>query len=119
MNIVETGYYKGFGSAYLVRGLGKRAIRVILRPCHSRSGFMSEEYIVGLAAKYAVKKGWKTIWAEPDQLDGDSVVVFNTHQYWYEQNQYGYFGKYLCMVDDGPYEILNDKEFLDDCRYYN
>lgn len=89
----------GIGIAHLVRNVGKRAVVVVVRPCWEKSGYADENYIISLAAKRAVKKGWKVIYVEPDEIDMGTVRTFNSHQYLHENRSHGYPGKYLCDID--------------------
>lgn len=100
----------------IVRDIGKRAVRVILRPTYSSRGYNDENYIINLAAKFANKRGWKTVYVEPDQIDMGSMRVFNSHQYFYEANIKGYPGKFLCMehsniIDQDGMRDRTEREF--------
>lgn len=111
MTIQSIGFTKqGIGHLHLVRGIGKRAINVVLRPTHSSHGYANEIYVIKLAAEYAAKRGWKTIYAEPDQIDCDTVRVFNTHQYFIDSNNKGYPGKFICYQDSTGFESDFDEE---------
>lgn len=95
-------YYKGIGDAYIVRGIERRAIRVVFLPfprsitslLSSGEKMQNEIRIITKAAKYASKRGWKTIYVNPDCMDGDSVMVSNPAVFgrMYQEG----FERYLC-----------------------
>lgn len=107
-------YYKGIGTVYLVQGIGKRAIKVILRPFFGR-GLADEEMVIKRSAAYANKKGWKIIWVEPDQLDGETVRMFNLHQQFHESWSHGFMGKFLCMARDA--DVVTESPYSDNTFY--
>lgn len=82
----------------LVRGVGRKTIRVILRPAHGRVGYDDETKVAIDAAKLATKKGWRKIVVAPDDYKGDTIRGFNLHQYHYEQWQKGRIGIFLGFI---------------------
>lgn len=65
----------------LVRGIGRKAIRVIIRPAPSNYGYTNEGRVAIEAAKVAAKKGWRKVVVAPDDGMGDTIRAFNLHQY--------------------------------------
>ncbi len=96
----ETGLH-GMDS-YLVRGVGKRAIHVVVRPFHCTRAEASHEEIAVKGAHYAAKKGWKNAIIEPDMIDGECAEIFNVSRH--TDYLYGKIagGKYLCFVGSNP-----------------
>lgn len=93
-SIQETNsFYKGIGMVFLVRGLARRAIRVVMRPTHSREHYFDEEAAILRAAKLACKNGWKNVVVAPDDMEGETLRAFNWHQFRYDSNFLGYPGK--------------------------
>lgn len=93
----ENGY-KGFLNVMLVRGVGRKAIHVILRPIHSRKAHIDETQLAIDAAKLAAKKGWRKVVVAPDSYEGDTIRAFNIHQYFHEEWQHGFIGTFLGFV---------------------
>lgn len=63
----------GLLEARLVRGVGRRAIVVALRPVMMTSLYgrhsgqiQNEDYVAIVAAQFALKRGWKQVVVEPD-----------------------------------------------------
>lgn len=93
-NIQEThAYFKGIGMVFLVRGLARRTIRVVLRPTHSREHYFDEENAILRAATLASKNGWKNVVVAPDDMEGETLRAFNWHQFKFDNNFLGYPGK--------------------------
>lgn len=92
----ETGLH-GMDS-YLVRGVGKRAIHVVVRPFHGIFANTTDEELAVKGAQYAAQKGWKNAIIEPDMVDGECAEIFNVSQH--TNYVYGNIagGKYLCFV---------------------
>jgi hypothetical protein len=90
--------YSFFHNVKLVRGVGSKSIRVIIRPAHGRHGYVDENKTAIDAAKLAVKNGWRKIVVAPDSYEGSTIRCFNLHQYYFEEFQLGYIGKYLGSV---------------------
>jgi len=92
--VARTGF-KGLNSAYMVRGMARRAIRVVVRPFLAAGLVgLDEEKLAILAAARARRNGWKTIVVEPDPIYGDSATTMN----WFEfrrQWETGYCGEHL------------------------
>ena len=61
--------------AYIVRGVSKRAIRVLI------FGFSNwhevDDDLIMLAAKYASNNGWKNVVIKPDCIYKDSAYAYN------------------------------------------
>ena len=93
----ESGY-NWFTDVRLVRGVGRKPVRVILRPTHGRHGYDNETKVTIDAAKLAAKKGWRKIVVAPDDCEGDTIRGFNLHQYHYEQRQKGRIGAFLGFI---------------------
>lgn len=70
-------YWKSVGMAYLVRGVGKRAICVIVRPILHLYGETDASKLLYKAAEYAQAKGWKTVYVEPDHNNPSSILIGN------------------------------------------
>lgn len=90
--------YRWFSNVKLVRGVGRKSIRVILRPAHGRGGYGDETQVVIDAAKLASQNGWRKIVVAPDAYEGDTVRGFNIHQYYVDQNSLGYIGAFLGII---------------------
>lgn len=78
------------GSSYstnvkLVSGIGRKSIRVIIRPAHGRRGYKDENQVAIDAAKLAASKGWCKIIVAPDDCEGCSIRGSNLLQYNCEQ----------------------------------
>lgn len=97
VTICESGY-KWCTEVRLVRGVGRKSVRVILRPTPGRYGFDDETQVAIAAAKLATQKGWRKIVVAPDDFDGDTIRGFNLHQYHYEQWQKGRIGIFLGFI---------------------
>ena len=65
----------------LVRGIGRKAIRVIIRPLYNKCGYVDETRMAINAARIAAKKGWRKVVVAPDDGMGDTIRAFNIHQY--------------------------------------
>lgn len=70
------------GKKYLVRGIGKRAIIVHLHHFLVEKTFMSDFDIVLKAAQVAAQKGWKTVYVDPDDSEGEYAEAFNDSTHW-------------------------------------
>lgn len=84
-------------NSWLVRGVGRRAIKVIVRPLYKSNEISTEDAAI-LAAEYANKKGWRVVFAAPDCMEGTTLRAFNSHQYFHEDMQRGFPGKFLCCL---------------------
>lgn len=84
----------------LVRGVGRKTVRVIIRPLHSRHGYVDEDEVAIKAAKLAFKKGWRKIVVGPDSYEGDTIRGFNLHQYHHEEWQRGLTGAFLGFTSE-------------------
>ncbi len=74
--------FRGLDAAYLVHGIGRRAIRVVVRPFLALGlGAVDEEKLAVLAAARANRKGWKTIVVMPDPVYGDDAETMNWTRY--------------------------------------
>lgn len=82
----------------LVRGAGRKTIRVIIFPTTSLTYYDNEEDIIFEAAKLANRKGWRKVVVAPDYFD-DTIRVFNLHQYNHEQLKKGYRGVFLGFIN--------------------
>lgn len=91
--------YAGLSHVKLVRGIGPRAVRVIIRPAHGHNGYSDETGLAIDAAKLAVRKGWRKVVVAPDCYEGDTVRGFNLHQYFVDQNRLGYIGAFLGFIE--------------------
>ena len=69
----ELGSAKGF----VVRGVCKRAIVVVLKRHICDCSSMTLEDIAVIAAKQAAKHGWKKIFVEPDSYEGEYAEYYN------------------------------------------
>lgn len=78
----------------LVRGVGRKTVRVIIRPAHG-GGYDDEDRVAIDAAKIAAKNGWRKIVVTPDDYEGNTIRGFNLHQYHFEQWQCGRIGEFL------------------------
>jgi hypothetical protein len=86
ITVEETqGFHRGIGTKYLVRGLGKRAIIVVVRPFYgggrSRIDGVWADAIARRAAQRACRRGWKVIVAEPSMVYDDVVDSCNWAQF--------------------------------------
>lgn len=100
-NITVTQCEQGYNwctEVYLVRGIGRKTVRVILRPANNRGGYHNENQVIINAAKLATRKGWRKIVVATDSCVGDTIRGFNLHQYHHEEWQKGYIGIYLGRV---------------------
>lgn len=83
--------------AYIVRGVSKRAIRVLI------FGFTSwhevDDDLIILAAKYASNNGWKNVAIKPDYIYGDSAYAYNMAELTHDWD-YGKLGYFLKTVVD-------------------
>ena len=90
--------YKEFPNVYIVRGVSKRAIRVII------GGFITsyhevDDELITLAAQYASKNGWKNVVVKPDYVYGDSALAYNMAALNHDWD-YGKTGYFLKIVVD-------------------
>lgn len=95
--------YGLFTNVWLVRGIGRKTVRVIMRPIlsrHRRNYFADENKIIIDAARLATKKGWRKIVVAPDSFEGDTIRGFNLHQYHYEEWEKGYIGAFLGFIEE-------------------
>lgn len=93
----ENGY-RYFSGVYLVRGIGKRSVRVIVRPFHSQrnaASTVSDELLAALAARVAAKHGWRKVVVAPDDYLGEDARVFNMDQYLVQNRLFGHQGTFL------------------------
>ena len=104
--------FRGFDGAYLVHGVTKRAIRVVVRPFPGVRNALSSDDLAVKAAYRAARKGWKTVFVAPDEVYGDDAMLFNTDQFFVGNLQRGFQGAYLCSAEDqwGGYEFKTSKE---------
>jgi hypothetical protein len=73
----ENGH-KFYTNVWIVRGIGKRAIRVVIAiGFHMDHREVSDEQLAIKAARVASKRGWKTIYIEPDGGAGEYAYVSN------------------------------------------
>lgn len=64
---------------WLVRGIGKRAIKVSAHPFgHLLTKYATQDQIIVNAAMIANKRGWKKCFVSPDGADGEYAEVYNT-----------------------------------------
>jgi len=90
--------YNEFFDAYVIRGIGKRAIRVIMAGmCSPRYEFDDNLFI--LAAKVAANNGWKNVVVKPDYMSDEYAVAFNIDLMNSDWDR-GYNGIFLCQVVD-------------------
>jgi hypothetical protein len=94
VSITQYGH-KHYTNVHLVRGIGRRAIRVIVRPFNG--GAVDEFALVLIAAERAATNGWATIVVMPDCIDGDTAYTVNLSQFhmWYEFQE----AKFLAFSD--------------------
>lgn len=90
--------YSFFTNVKLVRGVGRKTVRVIICPAHGRNGYEDEAKLAIDAAKLAAKKGWRKIVVAPDSYEGDTIRGFNLHQYHHEEWQRGLIGAFLGFI---------------------
>ena len=81
-----------FSNVKLVRGVGKRSVRVTLR-CFPWPP--NEDEIAVEAARIASRNGWRRVIVAYDSYEGDTIRAFNFHQYHYEEWQKGFIGAFL------------------------
>ena len=67
--------------AFLVRGIGKRAIVVAVRHFPAVVYPISKEEIAIHAAKHAAANGWKKVFVEPDEMCGEYAECFNAQSF--------------------------------------
>jgi hypothetical protein len=82
----------------LVRGVGKRSVRVIMGLFHWQDQ-LDEDSLAIRAAKLASKNGWRKIIVSRDSYEGDTIRGFNLHQYHHEQWQNGFIGAFLGFTE--------------------
>lgn len=90
--------YKEFLNAYIVRGVSKRAIRVIIFGFNAGHYEVDDELFI-LAAQYAAKNGWKNVVVKPDYIYGDSALAYNMAELTHDWD-YGKLGYFLKIVVD-------------------
>lgn len=96
--------YKGFADVFIVRGLTKRAIRVILRPHFHRFCEVTQEEWVMRAATVAAAKRWRTVVADPDDMEGDYMYVHNWSHYSGNSRHYRHhLPTYLGYIGESDY----------------
>lgn len=95
VTIEAASYHRGIGRKYLVRGFGKRAIKVIVRPFPVCGIY--DEMAAWHAALEASKLGWKTVYVIPDYYDGDTAYIVNAHGF--SQRDEHQFSRYLMPCD--------------------
>lgn len=101
-NITKIEKYDLRGTAYLVRGIGKRAIRVIIKPFPFTTQDIDTLELLLLAAKRAVHNGDKTVYVFPDCTDGEEAHIENHSQYYSKQHCF-YFNTYLTYYGESDY----------------
>ncbi len=115
--------YKHFANVYVVRGVGKRAIHVVVQPFPAVQVQLSGEELAVKAAVYAARQGWKRCVVAPDMVYGEDAHVFNLHQYRVDVWARGFLGAYLCSSESkwgGDGFKTSRREFyaaLPDTRY--
>lgn len=87
-----------FTNVFLVRGVAKRAIKVIVRPFHGLSDYTNDQELALGAAKYAAKKGWKIVVVAPDDYYGEDALMYNWHQFTVDNLDRGWQGKFLAHL---------------------
>lgn len=96
--------YKGFASAFIVRGLAKRAIRVILRPHFHRFCEVTQEEWILRAATVAAAKRWRTVVADPDDVEGDYMYAHSWSHYGSDVSHYRHHHPtYLGYIGESGY----------------
>jgi hypothetical protein len=89
--------------SYIVSGLCRRSIRVVLLPFDGLdTRKVSDDELVVIAAQFAAKRGWKTIIIRQDFYYGEYAMAYN-HAMWKRMldSELTYddsFGKTLCFV---------------------
>ena len=71
----------GAAQAFVVRGVCKRAIVVVLKRRLCDDSSMTLEDVAIIAAKQAAKQGWKKIFVELDSYEGEYAVYYNTQSF--------------------------------------
>ena len=87
----------GFGGVMLVRGLGKRAVLVFIRPFHISAAaerLLTDNELAIKAAEFAAKKGWKRIFVQQALFDDKQAIVSNPA--WFLSYPDSQNGAYLC-----------------------
>lgn len=92
-----TGYFQGM-DYFLVRGVTRRAIRVLLRPFPGIVQKVTDEALAIQAAQVAAQKGWKTVVVDAGDLDNEVAHVFNLDQHLLFIRGEIAGGTYLCQV---------------------
>lgn len=72
--------YRHWSNVHIVRGVAKRAIRVVLSGYRACQG---DTELIIRAAKVAAKKGWKTVFVELDQYGYGAYWARNNDQYFF------------------------------------
>jgi hypothetical protein len=89
--------------SYIVSGVGRRSIRVVLLPFDGLvSRKVSDDELVVTAAQFASKRGWKTVIIRQDFYYGEYAMAYN-HAMWKRMldSEHTYddsFGKTMCFV---------------------
>lgn len=86
------------GSAYLVRGVAKRAIHVAIAMPYLRDATISELQLAYKAACMAQRLGWRRVVVALDDYFNEDARLFNVHQYTVENLTKGHQGKYLHQI---------------------
>ncbi|MBK6616306.1 hypothetical protein [Ottowia sp.] len=89
-----------FTGVYLVRGVGKRTVKVIIRPFHGAVMSVTEEWLAEQAARIASRKGWRKVVVAPDDYGYNDARVFNMHQFFVEKDRIGHQGTFLYSLGD-------------------
>lgn len=88
--------YRFVTNVHIVRGIGKRSIRVVVRPFFGEAN--SEESLITLAAMRAAKMGWKTIVVMPGCINPDGAYTMSWTQYIDRYSEQ--FERFLCYAKD-------------------
>lgn len=121
VQIKESVYgHKGIGTKYLVTGMSKRAIIVVLRPFHVNNRYLVDsDILVYHAAKEAAGLGWKVVYVFPH---------FDFGEYAYFTNAAGFNApsefeqaKFLCSLDydgDEDFKLWVDSMGKENSSWY-